>query len=489
MSIDHPQIALSDGSNHLRIEALTAAVADERRWLDAIAPQDARFALLADNGIAWAVADRALHDCRRVNVPLPGYFTPTQLEHVLQSASIDLILTDSPQRLMGTGNGWRTIGAAPGSGLLVLRRAAVGSSRAPLPAGTTKITFTSGSTGQPKGVCLSAEAIERVAQSLADATGQLGVQRHLCLLPLATLLDNIAGLVAAPLNGVTTLVPSLAETGINYAGVNVAALLACIERHEPGSMILVPELLRVLVASIHRGWRAPQSLRFIAVGGATVAPELLSQADAAGLPVYEGYGLSECASVVALNTPSARRRGSVGRPLPHATVRIDGSGELHVSGTTMLGYLGDPIDTANREIATGDLGHVDADGYLYLHGRAKNLLITSLGRNVSPEWVERELLAEAPIGQAVVFGDSRPWLTALIVPSQRSIAAHDIDAAIEHANSRLPNYAQIRSWLPAAAAFSVTDGTLTANGRPRRDALAARYAADLDATYATALAS
>lgn len=468
---------------------LEAAVADERRWLSEIAPTDTRCALLADNGIPWAVADRALHESRRVNVPIPGYFTPAQLDHVLRAAGIDLILTDTPQRFASQMEPWQILPAAPGSGLQALQRGRNPLPRAPLPAGTTTITFTSGSTGEPKGVCLAAQQIEAVAQSLANVTAPLGVTRHLCLLPLATLLDNIAGLVAAPLSGAATLVPSLSETGIHYGGIDVSALLGCIERHQPNSLILVPELLRVLVASIQRGWRAPRSLRFVAVGGAAVAPELLEQAEALGLPVYEGYGLSECASVVALNTPAAHRRGSVGRVLPHARVQVDAQGELHVSGVTMLGYLGDPLRPDTQQIATGDLGHIDADGYLYVHGRAKNLLITSMGRNVSPEWVERELLAEPQIGQTVVCGDARPWLMALVVPTQPSASDADIDAAVARANQRLPNYAQIRHWLRAPAPFTVMDGTLTANGRPRRNEIAARHVDAIDTMYAQALAS
>ena len=130
----------------------------------------------------------------------------------------------------------------------------------------------------------------------------------------------------------------------------------------------------------------------------------MTAARVAGLPAYEGYGLSECASVVALNAPGAVREGSVGRVLPHATLRIDEAGEIHVRGATMLGYLGEE-GASPEEVATGDLGFINDDGYLYVQGRRKNLLITSLGRNVSPEWVERELLAHTSIGQAVVFGD------------------------------------------------------------------------------------
>lgn len=485
---------LADGQRTLRGHELSAAVAREQAWLASNAAPDARCAVLANNGIPWAIADLALHAARRVNVPLPGYFTNAQIIHALDTASVDVLLTDAADRCLQALPGWQQLGTAAGSGLMALSRTQPLATRAALPSGTTKITFTSGSTGQPKGVCLAAQSIETVAASLAAATTPLQLQRHLALLPLATLLDNIASLYAAPLNGATTLLPSLAETGIHYGGVNATALLNCIEHHAPDSMILVPELLRLLVAATRRGWRPPSSLRFIAVGGATVAPDLLAQAEAAGLPVYEGYGLSECASVVALNTPAARRRGSVGRVLPHAVVQIDTGGQLLVTGQTMLGYLGDEKSDggptrSGGQVATGDLGHFDADGFLYIEGRASNVIISSLGRNISPEWVERELLAETAIGQAVVFGEARPYLMAVLVPSSANVGAADIEAALARANARLPNYAQVRGWLPANAPFSPADQTLTANGRPRRKELLARYGHALDTAYARAIAS
>jgi long-subunit acyl-CoA synthetase (AMP-forming) len=172
-------------------------------------------------------------------------------------------------------------------------------------------------------------------------------------------------------------------------------------------------------------------------------------------------------------------------------VRVDAHGELHVRGAVMLGSLGAGGAEAlpDGEVATGDLGRIDADGFVYVEGRAKNMLITSLGRNVSPEWVERELLAQPAIGQALVFGDARPWLFALLVPSGAAVTAAELTAAVAQANRGLPEYAQVRRWQMAPAPFSVADGSLTANGRPRRDVLLARHAALLDAAYAEPLAS
>jgi len=242
----------------------------------------------------------------------------------------------------------------------------------------------------------------------------------------------------------------------------------------------------VLVGAAGQGWQPPASLRFVAVGGASVSALLLERAAAAGLPVYEGYGLSECASVVALNRPGAHKPGTAGRVLPHARVRVDVTGEILVRGATLLGYVGDARGVPRlAEVSTGDLGEFDSEGFLQVRGRAKNLLITSLGRNVSPEWVERELLLDPAVGQAVVFGEARPFLTALLVPSPalRAATAQALDAAVQAANARLPDYARVRRWSFASSPFSPADGTLTANGRPRRAAIAERDGARLETLY------
>jgi long-chain acyl-CoA synthetase len=484
MSVEPSSTALDDGRRQLRRDELDELVHVESEWLGRLGGADSRHALLADNGIGWAVTDLALHAMRALNVPLPAYFTDGQVAHSLDDAGIDVVLTDEPARVLSLLPGFGTVGESPQTGLVALQRPRTAAQRPPLPPGTTKITYTSGSTAAPKGVCLDVDTIERVARSLAEVTGPLGVTRHLCLLPLATLLDNIAGLVAAPMAGATCVLPSTRSTGVRFGGVDAAALLASISRHAPESMILVPELLRLLVAGCERGWMPPASLKFVAVGGASVAPALLERAAARGLPVYEGYGLSECASVVALNSPGHHRRGSAGRVLPHSRVRIDASGEIHVGGATMLGYLGQAATVPHAaEVATGDLGEIDADGFLYVRGRLKNLFITSFGRNVAPEWVERELLLDPSVGQAVVFGEARPHAVALLVATRAEVTDTQLGAAIDAANGRLPDYARVRRWMRLRQPFTFADGSLTANGRVRRDVVRARHATLIDSMY------
>ncbi len=461
-------------------------MAAERRWLRDGGGE--RFALLADNGLGWAVADLSLHLDGALSVPLPSYFTLAQRLHALDDAGIDCLLTDTPQDAQESLAGWHLAARSERTGLAMFRRSVDPSARAAAPTGTAKVTYTSGSTSAPRGVCLSAAQLETVACSLATATASLPLSRHLCLLPLPTLLENIAGLYAPLLRGATCLLPGSGVTGMSYAGPDPSRLLACIAGSRPESLILVPELLQLLVLAAEGGWPVPPSLRFVAVGGAAVPPLLLERAAAIGIPVYEGYGLSECASVVCLNTPEARRPGTVGRPLPHARLRVAEDGEILVSGTTFLGYLGDPPRQPGGELATGDLGALDEEGFVTIRGRRRNMFITSLGRNVTPEWVEQEIRQFAPIRHVMVFGESRPYAVAL-VSAAADVPAVDIGRAIESANARLPDYARVRRWWRTTTPLSFDDGLLTANGRLRREAIAARYGEQLDALYQQELAS
>jgi long-subunit acyl-CoA synthetase (AMP-forming) len=270
---------------------------------------------------------------------------------------------------------------------------------------------------------------------------------------------------------------------MSYGGVDVTKLLGVMTTTQPESLILVPELLQLLVRAVSQGWPAPASLKFMAVGGAVVSALLLEEATALRLPVYQGYGLSECGSVVCLNTPGANRLGSAGKPLPHVRVRCDEHGQIHVRGSAMNGYLGAISESAPEEIATGDLGEIDDDGFLWIKGRLRNVFITSLGRNVSPEWIERELTHETYIRHALAIGEARPFPVALIAPARPDIDSGSIARAVARANTRLPDYARVRRWAVMPEPPTLNNGLLTANGRLRREHVLARFADIIDALY------
>jgi long-chain acyl-CoA synthetase len=319
-----------------------------------------------------------------------------------------------------------------------------------------------------------------VTRSMVNVTAPMGIGRHLCLMPLPTLLENLAGVYSPLRAGASCIVPTSEDTGMSYGSLDPQRLLKTISLYQPESLVLVPELLRLLVRAAQNGFPLPRSLKFVAVGGAPVACSLLEEAAELRLPVFEGYGLSECASVVCLNTHQATRQGSVGRPMPHVQVRTDELGQLRVKGAVMSCYLGDAVPFGSSEIATGDLAEIDEDGYVYIRGRLKNLFITSFGRNVSPEWVERELAHEPAIRHALACGEGRPQVRALLCPAAPDLDQSAIAKAVERANQRLPNYARVGRFVRMPETPTLSNGLLTANGRLRRDRILERFGALLD---------
>jgi len=478
---DLDRLALQDATSALTAGELTTRVAELVSALAAMDPPVRVLGVQADNGFDWIVIDLAAQAVGVALVPLPAFFTRAQCEHAVTASGMDAIFTMAPAA--GQAWGFGDAAAVQGIGMPLLRRN--GQAAAGFPPGTAKITFTSGTTGEPKGICLDARTQWSVAQALVEALSGVEIERHLCLLPLPVLLENIAGVYAPLIRGAACCVPPLREVGmIGASSFDAMACLAAIERYDAHSVILLPQMLAALSGALEAGARRPPSLRFAAVGGAKVSPASIARARGLGIPVFEGYGLSECASVVALNVPGSDRPGSVGRPLARSDVRIAMDGEIVVQGHAMLGSTGD--DRRRDEsspIHTGDLGRIDAEGFLHIDGRRKQQLITSFGRNVAPEWPEAELLAGRAIAQAVVFGESRPALCAILVPRSAETTDAMLAADVEGANRRLPDYARIASWIRADAPFHAGNDLATANGRPRRNAIFARYEARIDALY------
>ncbi len=444
--------------------------------------QDIRvFGLLADNGVPWALSDLAAIAANIPMVPLPLFFSPQQMLHAIRDTGLDALLCDQPQQVeaMLTQAGIRHHRAGMYCGLHLIRLHSIPARE--LPPGTARVTYTSGTTGAPKGVCLSLDHIETVAAALAEASEASIIDRHLCLTPLSTLLENIGGIYTPLLAGATSTLLPLQQVGLKgAAGIDAARMVNALQSTAASTAILAPQMLQGIVAAGESGMPMPDTLRFLAVGGAPVSPMLLARAQRLGLPVFEGYGLSECASVIALNQPGQHRANSVGKPLPHVHITFSETGEILVESPVFLGYLGEKRPP--HPFPTGDLGYLDSQGFLHVTGRSKSLFITSFGRNVAPEWVERELTLHPAIAQAAVFGEGRPFNTAVIVPPPGT-NPQAIEKAVQQANHMLPDYARIGKWIPATAPFSPSNQQLTSNGRLKRDNIHAMYAEAIEQIY------
>ena len=415
-----------------------------------------------DNGIEWIVVDLAAIAAGVRLVPLPWFFSDEQLRHAVDSGGVDHIVASDglPAGIAAAGRAGKLYREARLQPVLSLSGAAAGATHG------GKISYTSGTTGRPRGVVLEQAFIERNATAIAEAIPHRALGAHLGILPYSTLLENIAGVYLPLMLGKTVHAEPAECIGLSPSlGIDPQRLQREFNRVQPSSLILTPQLLELFCRLAESHAIEPNCLGFVAVGGARVAEALLSRARAVGIPAYEGYGLTEFGSVATLNTPQRDRIGSVGQALPGVTVSLAGDGEI------CLETRFDDTDGGGQRtvrVSTGDYGRIDDDGFVYVHGRKSNLIVLPNGRNVSPEWVEAELDASLLIAQSYVFAADDSSLSALLMPADASLVNHELDDEIERINHGLPPYARIRTWLRLTQPFSTRNRMLTANGRLRR---------------------
>jgi long-chain acyl-CoA synthetase len=379
---------------------------------------------------------------------------------VVRNASIGVILTTSETEQLASGSGVPTC---------LIDRASPMDAFLPLP-GFGQIIYTSGSTGQPKGVRHEGGQINWSAAALVAATGATANDTYLSVLPLPLLLETICAIFMPAMLGARVHFDSAFADQV--ARGSAQGISKTFELHQPTTGMVVPQLLRQWVGELRLvARRAPSSLRFVAVGGATVPAQIAEAAWELGIPAHEGYGLSECCSVVSLNRPGARRPDTAGRPLEGLSVSID-EGEIVVDGPSITdGYLGQ--EPAKRPWRTGDLGAFDEDGFLRVHGRKDSLIVTSYGRNISPEWIETMLLADHRIAFCAVVGHGKPHLTVVLFPSSigegwfAKLADPDLRLFVAKCCEQAPDYAVPRTCVVVSRQEAAANQLLI-NGRPAR---------------------
>ncbi|MDQ0390955.1 AMP-binding protein [Labrys monachus] len=469
---DGGAVAMSDSQGQVSREELLARLAGLARHID---PKARVVGIFAQNGIDWAVAQLGCALAGKIVVPLPTFFSAAQLGHIVRDASVDLILASGATlpRAQSAGVATRLIGSyEPHRRLPDIRD------------GFGQVIYTSGSTGQPKGVRHFSGQIAWSTAALATATGATARDSYLSVLPLPLLLETICAVFVPVLLGARVhFETELAEAvGLGSA----AGLTRAVAVHQPTMCVLVPQLLKAWTADmLSSGERPPASLRYVAVGGAPVPASVAETAWTLGIPVHEGYGLSECCSVVSVNRPGMRRAGTVGRPLEGLRVSVSGEGEIIVDGPSVTdGYLGGEARLGPWR--TGDLGSIDDEGFLTVHGRRDNLIVTSFGRNISPEWIETMLLGDDRIALCAILGHARSGLTALIIPSRKggpwfaAAGREDVLDLIRRCCRSAPGYAIPDDYRLVSFEQGLAANLLSDNGRIRRKQAAAYALAEAE---------
>jgi len=515
-----------------------------------------RVGILAPSSPEWLLFDVAALSLGAVTVPLFANVSKENLAWQIQDSGMKVLLAqDRAQTLLArscSGASLRIVSlteATPGDSIgwdeLSSHAPDLDGFRANCsrlgPGHLATIIYTSGSTGRPKGVVLDHGAM---LFQIAGATVRFPLEAEgnlaLSCLPFAHVFERIVTYfhlrngyplaIAKDVQAVGedlkifrptifTVVPRLLEKMLDRIetqarssrGVKLAIAKAALDEagREPGA--LSPLISPVLDFLAWRRVRAALGgrLGLIVCGGAALPRRVEVRMRRMGLPIMEGYGLTEHGPVVSANGPSENRPGSVGRPFPGVETRLEDDGELLVrSRAVFCGYWNRPEETALARTAdgwlrTGDLARIDDDGYLFLVGRKKDLCKTAGGKYVAPVPIEEALASHELLEHAVVCADGRKFVSAVLAPDFTALRrraasgagatesdilaspefAAEIEAHVFAVNARLDEWSKVRRWTVAPHPFRIETGEITPTMKVRRAEVLQRFAESLDALY------
>ncbi|MBN3785787.1 AMP-binding protein [Burkholderia sp. Ac-20353] len=492
-------------------------------------PAGSRIALLGKNSAHWIMADLAIMLAGMVSVPLYPTFSAESVRFVLAHSDVKLLILG---KLDGVSDNWPNIrtqlppdlpmlglplsprGAFPQWQEITAAHAPLVDARRPSRDELCTIVYTSGSTGEPKGVMHSHGSMAVLFPTIQQIDGfnLTSDERGFSYLPLAHMAER-AVVEAASLG-----------FGFRVFFANSLATFADdLKRARPTLFLSVPRLwnkfhLRVcekipaplqprlfalpwVGARIKHRIRCELGLdqaRIVVTGTAPMPPHLMQWYRSIGLELLDGYGMSECA-LLYVNRPGHVRAGTVGQPQPGVDARIAENGELEIrSAGQMLGYYRLPELTAAQTtpdgfLRTGDLGRIDADGFLTITGRVKDIFKTAKGKYVAPQPIEQKLLGLAGVEAACVAGAGRAMPFALLQLSaetydaiaagtlDRAVLTAEIDALRERINAAVESHERLQYVVVVGEAWTVDNAMLTPTLKIRRSAIEAHYMPHADA--------
>jgi long-chain acyl-CoA synthetase len=535
-----------------------------------------RVGLFAPNRPEWHIADFAILGLGAADVPIYFNESPDRIVYIVNHSGAEVIFVAGElqtRRLLDCRSRLTSVkhiicaAAPPNLGDDVLRyenfAAAIGDiavadyrlrAARVAPEQLATIIYTSGTTGEPKGVMLTHNNLSSNEETSAESFRMTPADTAVSFLPLSHVYERVIayaylfrGVPVAYVERMEDLPQALAEvrptlaaavprvfektyanimqkgrenTGIKRRLFDWAVRVArdsvrwkAYGEHAPVGLQLCWRIADRLVYSKIRDGVGGRIRAFIS-GGGPLARELAEFFWAVGVPVYQGYGLTETSPVVSANYPGANKVGTVGQTIENVGVRIADDGEIFVRGPcVMKGYYLKPEETSavispDGWLATGDIGLLDEDGYLYVTDRKKDLFKTAAGKFVAPQPIENQLKSSPLILNAVLLGDKHKFIAALIVPNfpnveavareqQRTFASHEQLAAdpwaheligreVARLNAKLAQYETIKRFALLDHDFTFDGGQLTYTLKLKRRVIEERYAKVIEGLYAEA---
>jgi long-chain acyl-CoA synthetase len=499
-----------------------------------------RVGLLSENRLEWLIADMGILTAGAINMPPHCPLTARQVQFQFDDAGVTWAIVSNAEQLEKLRQVRRELPLL--RGIVVFDTAAItpqdsgsnvipwsiflqgGRSRAKQlsneldgretgtkPEDLATIMYTSGTTGNPKGVMLTHHNLISNACASLEVSPSRADDVVLNWLPLshiyARLADDyqslVAGAVVCLAESADTLIENLAEIQPTH--------FCAVPRFYEKVLTAFSSPDKEKTASRLRAIFGPR-IKWLSAGGAPLPRPIAEVFCRAGLPLYQGYGLTESSPVISFNRPGHNKVGTVGLPLPGIEIKIAPDGEVLSRGPhIMKGYWNNPEATAEaiRDgwLHTGDLGEIDSEGYLSITGRKKELMVMSNGKKLVPPYIEGLLLADDCIDQAAVCGEGRNFLTALIVPHwenvrkaliskgvdcnhqpEEKLAQHPavrelLQERIHLALVDVSNWEQVRKFVILPKPFTVAGEELTVSLKLRRNVVLNKYRESIDALY------